>query len=72
MIESAIIAIIWIAIGFAAGIAVSMEIVRRTTKPPQVNVHMDMELINDVCRSRNLVLVPRGPEWEPKPGERLQ
>jgi len=72
MIESAIIAIIWIAIGFGAGVAVSMEIVRRTTSPPQVHVHVDPELINDFCRARNLVLVPRETEWTPKPGERLQ
>ncbi|MCK7495207.1 MAG: hypothetical protein MZW92_32000 [Comamonadaceae bacterium] len=72
MIESAIIAIIWIAIGFGAGVDVSMEIVRRTTRPVQVNVRVDPELINDFCLSRNMVLVPRGPEWTPKAGERLQ
>jgi hypothetical protein len=70
MIESAAFAALWIAIGFVAGIWVGVEALRRTIRP--VNVTVDSKLIHDYCAIHNPVLMPRGPEWEPKPGERLQ
>ena len=70
MIESAAFAILWSGIGFGVGVVLGSEIVQRTTKPVQVVV--DSKLIHDYCAVHNLVLMPRGPEWEPKPGERLQ
>lgn len=70
MIESAAFAVLWLGIGFGVGVVLGSEIVQRTTKPVQVVV--DSKLIHDYCAVHNLVLMPRGPAWEPKPGEKLQ
>lgn len=70
MIESLAVAMFWSVLGFGVGLWAGAEIVKRTTKPVQVSV--DASLIRAFCETHGLVLMPKGPEWEPKPGERLQ
>lgn len=70
MIESAFVALFWFGLGAGIGLWAGAELVRRTTKPVQVVV--DAKLIRDYVEAHNLVLMPKGPEWEPKPGEKLQ
>ena len=65
----------WFSLGLGGGCYLGFFIawrMKNKSEQAQVRVNVDEQLLRWYINSHGYVLMPRGPEWTRKPGEKLQ